>query len=152
MTKKMKTDDDILDRVDTSECKDVKLPPMPLPFRPPTEADIKYTGDLKDYKQRCLFKMYAFWQLWAELRTNEKIESLVSRVPEDKDSDEAVSKHCIVDIINQLAIVLSATNIMDEIAWLTLNEEEFQERQKNLAKMILETLNERKNNQESNKE
>jgi hypothetical protein len=127
-------------KVDDSETIEAKLPPMPVPFRPRKDTDIEYKGDLKDYKKRCMFKLYALWMLWAELRCNPKIEELVAREETDKESDAFLAKHCIVDIINQLALVLSASNIMDEIAWLSLNEEEFEERQKNLANYILEQL------------
>jgi hypothetical protein len=119
------------------------LPPYPVPFRPWTDTDVRYTGSLENYRERIHYKLYTLWAFWGLLRTNKKLEALVARVEQDKEGDAYTAKNVIVDILDQLAKILSDSPLMDEIAWLVLNEEEFEKRKANIAALAAEQENEK---------
>jgi hypothetical protein len=102
-----------------------KLPPFPTPLRPWNEEDCRYNGLLTDYKTRIHDKLFKVWALWGQLRTSLALEELLNRQEEDKEGDAYVAKNCIVDIINQLSKILADTDVVQELAWLKLTEEEF---------------------------
>lgn len=118
--------------VDSKEAEMLSLPPIPHPFKKWSEHEekFKYTGSVDDYNSRIHHKLYSMWIIWALLRTNEKIEKLCSQ-ESDKESDEFFLKATIVDIMDVIAKVLINTDLIDELAYLVMTEEEFKQRRLN---------------------
>lgn len=113
--------------LEATPTQELKLPHYPVPFRDWNDSDLRYKGDMEDYKQRIHFKMFKLWGMWSSLRTNLDLEELLARPEQDRESDAYVAKNCIVDILNAMAKHLSDTNLIEEMRWLTLTEEEFKE-------------------------
>jgi hypothetical protein len=113
---------------ESDEITDHKLPPYPTPFRPWTDKDMRYTGNMDDFRERLNCKLYSLWCLWAQLRTNENLEKLLSRAEADKECDAHIAKSVIIDLMDAMAKRLSDTDLLDEISWLVLSDAEFQKR------------------------
>lgn len=125
--------DDENSSFDVSKLEEHRLPPNPVGLRPFSEDELKwkFSGDESNFKVRIHHKLYLLWILWATLRTNEGIETLVSKEA-DKESDEYKAKSVIIDIIDHLGKVLGQTPIVEECAFLMLSEQEFKDlREKN---------------------
>lgn len=120
--------DDAIEELQNQQEKEHRLPPYPVPLRPWRDYDNRYKGDMEDYKRRIHDKLFKFWALWGSLRTNAKLEELLARFEADKDADAYLAKNCIVDILCEMSKILADTDIVDELSWLHLNDEEFQQR------------------------
>jgi hypothetical protein len=118
-------DNEIEKLMSQEENQEIKMPPYPVPFRPWDDKDFRYNGDVNDYKKRIHDKMLKIWYMWGNLRGNLDLEELLSRPEEDKNSDAYVAKNCIVDIMNALAKYLVDTNLIEEMAWLSMENDEF---------------------------
>jgi hypothetical protein len=133
---------EVLDMSD--EPVEYKLPPYPTPFRDWTDGDVRYKGDLEDYRERINCKLYSIWCLWAQLRTNTNLEKLLSREEEDKESDAYAAKSVIIDVMDALAKRLCDTSLLDEISWLILSEAEFEKRKQLIKEQEKEENNKSK--------
>ena len=107
-----------------NEIHEFRLPPLPSGLRPwDDKTDARYQGDASDYRRRICHKLYQAWVLWAIMRTSKPLEDILA-IECDKRSDEYECKCVIVDLMDRLGKLLGDTNVLEEIAWLT-NEEEF---------------------------
>jgi len=100
--------------------KDQKVPPTPVPFYEwGGESDPpRYKGDKNALNARIQHKIYNMWLIWLNLRINPKIDELLQKITDDKESDEYHLKSMLVTIIDILAKCLSDTDIMEEIVYL----------------------------------
>lgn len=126
-------DENEIEKLENQTETNVNLPPYPVPLRAWREEDCRYKGDLTDYQRRIHDKLFKFWVLWGRLRTHRELEELLARREEDKDGDAYIAKNCIVDILNEWAKILADTDLITELAWLTLSKEEFAKRQEEIV-------------------
>lgn len=102
--------------VDTSELKEVRIPPEPRGLRPWKDEE-KYQGDLKDLPLRIINKYMKMWLLWLGLRTNLRVEEILSQEV-DRDSDDYYLRCIVVDLMDAMGKILSQTSIKEELAYL----------------------------------
>jgi hypothetical protein len=101
--------------VDETEQK-VHLPPYPEPLLEIPE-DLKklfvYDGDMKDIPLRLKHKLMMMWIMWGALRNDQELIQIVN-TEHDKGSD--IYKVCsrVVNVLDQMARILSCTDIMEE--------------------------------------
>lgn len=134
MTEVVYCDDNEIEQLKNTPEQEFNLPPRPVPMRPWREDDWRYQGSMDDYKLRIHDKLFKFWVLWGRLRRNAELEELLARYEEDKNGDAYVAKNCIVDIICEWSKILGDTDIVEELSWLQLSEEQFEQRKKSLEK------------------
>lgn len=108
--------------IDDSECKQIKLPPYPRGVRE-WNNEIRYTKDPLDFKQRLVHKLYTIWSLYGVLVTSEKLTKLLDNGA-DVNSTEYEIKCILVDVIDTLGKALGDTNIVQELAWLTCEDQD----------------------------
>lgn len=101
---------------DTSELKELTLPPKPKGIREWTTKDLRYNGEPHDMEKRMAHKVYSLWALWGTLIMNKKLAEFLDT---DCESD---SKSIIVDIVDQMGKLLGDTDILEEIAYLTCED------------------------------
>jgi len=95
-----------------------KLPPFPKFFYDWTEDQKKrygYEGDTEDLTRRMKCKLYNMWLVWGEFRGSENLNKLLSRQPEDKESDEFMAKSSIVQLMDIMAKILTSTDLIQEL-------------------------------------
>jgi hypothetical protein len=106
--------------VNDDEVDHLKIPPLPVPLYKESEDDPKkYTGDKSKILDRVAHKLYNVWLFWLAVRCNDKLDAILQRETEDKESDEFVLKATIVQMIDRLAKILVDTNLLEEIGELT---------------------------------
>jgi hypothetical protein len=76
---------------------------------------LKYTGNPKDIKQRLKHKILQIWLLWNRISQDSGLANSISNVPKDADSDEFRLKQSFLFVIEQIAYILSNTDIIEEI-------------------------------------
>jgi hypothetical protein len=103
------------DEKETDE-KKIELPPYPEPLLE-IPKDLKklfvYDGDMKDIPLRIKHKLMLSWILWGALRNDQELIQIVN-TEHDKGSD--IFKVCskLVNVIDQLARILSSTDLIEE--------------------------------------
>jgi hypothetical protein len=114
--------------IDKSKVKEYKLPPRPRPFYDWNDNDQRYTGDKDDFKQRLKFKLFKFWLLWVNLRSNTKLEEILAKEV-DRESDQYQVNSVLVHVMDILAKILVDTDPLEEMVWLaqTATEQEKKE-------------------------
>jgi len=116
--------------VDSSDLKEYKLPPHPCGIREWSGHDLRYSGDVLNFRKRLTHKLYNLWCSWASIVMNEDIKKQLEHRCE-KDSPLYEARGIIVDMMDQLGKNLGDTDILEELAWLsTENELEFLEKVK----------------------
>ena len=111
--------------IDDSECENIRLPPMPVPIRPYSDKDNRYKGEQDHFRNRIAHKLYSLWVLWAVMRMSPELKQLLDQEC-DKSSDTYETKCVLVDTMDALGKLLGDTNIIEELAWLSHdNEKEF---------------------------
>ena len=116
------TEVDKMPEVDTSELKEHKLPPHPKGIREWQETDKRYNGDMCDYNKRIAHKLYKMWCSWASIVMNERINKALTE--ECDQSSPLFDARCdLIDIMDVIGKDLSDTNILEELAWLTTDDQ-----------------------------
>ena len=94
------------------------LPPYPDVLYPWSEADkeqLLFKGDKDDLLDRLKFKLYNFWLLWTDLRNNEKLIDIISKVDDTEDKNFFYLKNLIVNTIDRSGKILCNTDLIQEL-------------------------------------
>ena len=122
-TKKGYVEVDHMPEMDTSELREVSLPPHPKPIREWTEKDVRYNQDPLDFEKRIAQKLYSVWVMWASVISNQHLNDFLEKECETN-TPAFESKCIIIDMVDQLGKCLADTDILEELAWLTASEKE----------------------------
>ena len=114
------------------EVKEIKLPPLPVALRPWDEKnDFRYQQEDLDFRKRLTHKLYSLWTMWAIVATDQKLGDLLKKECRSKKSEEYKVKCAIIDLVDKTGKILGDTNILEELAFLTCEDEkEFLEKMK----------------------
>lgn len=103
---------------DSCEDKNENLPPYPMAFFPLSDWDkeyLTYKDDPTKMNRRMAHKLFKLWVLWAGLINNEKLRDIVQIDDDKHDSDIYFLKSNIVNTMDQMAKILSNTDITEEL-------------------------------------
>lgn len=114
--------------IDSSEVKELKLPPKPVQLYEWNERDDRYNGPKDDIGLRVKYKLFKFHILWARLRTCVELEEILSR-PVDESSDQYKVNSIVVHLMDAIAKILIDTELIEEYVWLSKKQIEREEKE-----------------------
>ena len=94
-----------------------EMPVYPHPLiRDIRECDrpIPYDGDISNLNSRKNYKLLNIWGAWSDIRKNERFLKLLEK-KEDESNDIKELKYVFVLLMDRIARILYATNLLDEL-------------------------------------
>jgi len=111
-------DDDVKD--DETKDQKVHVPAYPSAIFELSEDELKhfehlkYTGDMNNLELRLRWKLFFVWQYWSQLRNDQKLADILMK-KHDKESDTFKVCNTIINMLDNLARILTITPLVPEI-------------------------------------
>lgn len=111
--------EEAIHKLEESQTNKIQLPPYPDGIFDWTEEDLKLHSvpeDIIKSNKVAQYKLLKLWDVWGNLRTNEKLIEIINTNLTSTDSDEFFLKQIIVSIVDiQGKILNGKTNLSEDI-------------------------------------